>query len=130
MLKLNVCKTVAFIVKTWNFFRRDLLSPFKDLTLQKQPFTDVSKRSVNKNFVKFAKKHQHRSVFSECLLYRIPFGDYFELFGSIAKNISRHYTKDIEMATIEAILATLMPTLNMCLSVAINLEATMHNYFS
>lgn len=35
----------------------------KDLTLQKQPFTNVSKISVFKNSTKFTKKHQYWNLF-------------------------------------------------------------------
>ena len=65
-----------------------------------------------------------------CEIFKNFMGDYYLFFRSLPENISEYYTKNIKVKSIEAILVTLMPTLNIFLSVAITLEAAIQNNFS
>ena len=65
--------------------------------------------------------------FQEHHFYRTPLSDFLLFLRLLPKDLFRYYPKDNKMTLIEAVLVTLMPTLNIYLSVAITLEAAIKN---
>ena len=65
--------------------------------------------------------------FQEHHFYRTPPSDYLWFLRLFPKDLFRYSTKDNKMTLIEAVLVTLMPTLNVFLSNAITLGAAIKN---
>ena len=63
-------------------------------------------------------------------LFKNTTGDCFLFSRLLRQKISRYYTKKIKMTSIEVMLETLIPTLNIFLFIAITLEATIQKNLS